>query len=351
MNEREAFIHQIRESPDDEFPRLVYADYLDEMGDARGELIRLQCKLPQLDVMGDPWRATRERIKKLLNTNAERWLGPLREAGAVGITLRSFQRGLIERVVVNQTGAAESLAALCELEPALHYVELRIQSLEDLATLIVPPQIKFVDVSHNSLHEADAEHLNSLSWTADLRGLVARNCRMGDEQAAALLTNAFDSLESLALDGNRLSWETLDAIAKADWLPQLRQLSLATNNIRASGPRTNMPRGIIEALAKRARQLASLSLSTCSLRDADVEELLDSRGLDQLHSLDLRSNNLSLEIVAAFAKQQACPALTELDLRAAQPRFNSRHYGSGSDPKLEPVIQQLRERYGEGAKV
>ena len=45
MPAESAFVDAIRETPDDRTLRLVYADWLDEAGDSRGELIRLQCEL------------------------------------------------------------------------------------------------------------------------------------------------------------------------------------------------------------------------------------------------------------------------------------------------------------------
>jgi uncharacterized protein (TIGR02996 family) len=46
MNEREAFLLAICENPDDDTPRLVFADWLQEHGDeARAEFIRVQIEL------------------------------------------------------------------------------------------------------------------------------------------------------------------------------------------------------------------------------------------------------------------------------------------------------------------
>ena len=48
----DAFFHDIREHPEDDVPRLVYADWLEEHGGeqarARAELIRVQCRLERL---------------------------------------------------------------------------------------------------------------------------------------------------------------------------------------------------------------------------------------------------------------------------------------------------------------
>ena len=47
--EAEAFLQRIRAYPDDDAPRLVFADWLDEHGDPRGAFIRVQLALAQLD--------------------------------------------------------------------------------------------------------------------------------------------------------------------------------------------------------------------------------------------------------------------------------------------------------------
>lgn len=46
LSEHEAFLRAIFDAPDDDTPRLVYADFLEENGEAeRGELVRVQCRL------------------------------------------------------------------------------------------------------------------------------------------------------------------------------------------------------------------------------------------------------------------------------------------------------------------
>jgi uncharacterized protein (TIGR02996 family) len=48
MTHEEAFLQAIIESPEDDAPRLVYADWLEERGDPRGEFLRLECRLRSL---------------------------------------------------------------------------------------------------------------------------------------------------------------------------------------------------------------------------------------------------------------------------------------------------------------
>ena len=68
MNENE-FYKAIEAEPANPVPRLVYADWLDEQGDLRGELLRIQEELRHLNV---PRRAEKERrMHELLNEGVE----------------------------------------------------------------------------------------------------------------------------------------------------------------------------------------------------------------------------------------------------------------------------------------
>lgn len=77
MNVESAFLQAIREAPDDDAPRLVYADWLtdhgDDLGRARAELIRVQCQLARL-APDDPGRAAlSERETALLDAHTIDW--------------------------------------------------------------------------------------------------------------------------------------------------------------------------------------------------------------------------------------------------------------------------------------
>jgi len=43
------FLEAIAEAPDEDTPRLIYADWLMEQGDPRGEFIRCQVELARMD--------------------------------------------------------------------------------------------------------------------------------------------------------------------------------------------------------------------------------------------------------------------------------------------------------------
>src|SRR5262245_57542211 len=56
LSDRDALLAAIRANPEEDTPRLMFADWLDEQGDdasrARAEFIRLQCEIANLDADG-----------------------------------------------------------------------------------------------------------------------------------------------------------------------------------------------------------------------------------------------------------------------------------------------------------
>src|SRR5437879_720363 len=74
MSLEDAFLADILEHPDDDTPRLVYADWLDEHGQAeRAEFIRVQCELERMPE-GNPTRlALEDRAAELERGWAPTW--------------------------------------------------------------------------------------------------------------------------------------------------------------------------------------------------------------------------------------------------------------------------------------
>jgi len=82
--ERE-LLQAIREAPNDNGPRLVYADWLTERGDRRGEFIMLHCH-HDLDV--------RQRALPLLYTHPATWMASLPR----WVHQPTWDRGFVSRV-------------------------------------------------------------------------------------------------------------------------------------------------------------------------------------------------------------------------------------------------------------
>ena len=119
-NETAAFMRTIIERPDDDLPRLVYADYLDERGEAeRAEFIRVQCELARL-MLTCPCRgyyctsltcdwtsdygSLRRRERELLNFGTFAWTRWLQmmigvaEPGRLPDLRWEFHRGFVESI-------------------------------------------------------------------------------------------------------------------------------------------------------------------------------------------------------------------------------------------------------------
>jgi uncharacterized protein (TIGR02996 family) len=83
MTHGDAFLQAVLAEPDDDAPRLIFADWLEERGDPRGAFIRLQCALERIGPV-DPARLDLEdEAGDLLHQNEEEWTAPNGVSAAV----------------------------------------------------------------------------------------------------------------------------------------------------------------------------------------------------------------------------------------------------------------------------
>src|SRR4051794_5039051 len=106
----DALLQAILDSPDDDLPRLAYADWLEENGDeldrARGELIRLELRLHRLEA-DDPARAPlASRKGELLKRHGKSKLLGLGAAWA------ESERGFVSRVSTTAKNFLQDAEAL-----------------------------------------------------------------------------------------------------------------------------------------------------------------------------------------------------------------------------------------------
>ena len=66
MTQLDAFLRAVKDAPDDDAPRLLLADWLEEQGDPRGEFIRLQLAPEDESRPASERRALRARESELL---------------------------------------------------------------------------------------------------------------------------------------------------------------------------------------------------------------------------------------------------------------------------------------------
>src|SRR5579883_1931059 len=121
------------EAPDDDGPRLIYADLLDERGDPRGEFIRVQLALAKLPP-ADPRRPELiAREKELLDDHRDEWLAPFRRL----VSAAEFRRGFVEDVKVSVWHFVAFADALFATGPVRRAHLLDIHPAEGLRVLQV----------------------------------------------------------------------------------------------------------------------------------------------------------------------------------------------------------------------
>jgi uncharacterized protein (TIGR02996 family) len=171
MSYADAFLQTILESPDDDAPRLVFADWLEERGDPRGEFIRIQCQLAQLaeDDFRCPELEARERA--LLHAHRDEWERPLRQVLGQTPGRWWFRRGFIEEMT------ADAGAFLAHAETVFRLAPLRHVCLSDAADHLpglaaLPLLDRLTSLDFYSNDDAETLDLNVLAAAGRNAGLA-----------------------------------------------------------------------------------------------------------------------------------------------------------------------------------
>jgi uncharacterized protein (TIGR02996 family) len=301
-----SLLDAVLERPDDDAPRLVYADWLAEQGDPRGEFILVQCELARTGVGEARRAALEERAQQLLDAHRAQWLGPLTpEAASV-----SFERGFLSELTVHDADAVEAALPALAKEPVsvLVFASRRRVDVSRVLTWPWLATVRTLDfrTSRSSPVPMGREGLATLLSTRLLRRLTtfALTGQWVRDEGAVMLgeTDAFGALTELTLASDALTSSGVEALSKASWFAGLRRLSLADDGL---GPDS-------AALLARVRfkRLARLNLASNRIGNEGALALTRSQHLKSLESLWLASNRIgvsgaeALLDADAFAKTQ-----------------------------------------------
>jgi uncharacterized protein (TIGR02996 family) len=342
-------VASIAAAPDEDGPRLVYADWLSDRDDPRGEFIVVECALAAADRDDRPAHEARPlhtRSTELMTIHRERWLAPVLDIAAGKY---DFRRGFIEVMDVLHPDidgarlheACPLLRAIKTLQATVNEVlqsldeilldELMLYKITDasmLRRLLDEPRLqrlRHLDVRYQSgrPHPGELERLH-----LPLRRLALRFDQLQPQGEPAVLTYlmahpARASLRSLEL--TRANAEALDAL---DRLPELEELTLtgcpfAVQELsRLALPRltslaiTAGTTGALDPTALLAAfpSLRRLRLSGRQLGDRAVLALAASPHATRLRRLDLSNNQISLTGARALADSEHLRDLVWLDL-------------------------------------
>jgi uncharacterized protein (TIGR02996 family) len=240
MTPEDAFLQDIVEHPDDDAPRLVYADWLEERGDrqsvARAEFIRVQVELAAGVADPDRRAALGGRQHELLKKWQTAWARPFRPF----FVNREFRRGFIERATVHAEVFVQHAETILASAP-LRHVKLRnpLTVVDELARCPALARLRSLRLNYGHLGPEGVRTFLSSPHLTGLTELDLGNNKLGIRGGFVLAERApnLPSLSMLALDDNGLRDAGVTALASSPLLGQLTWLNLEAADLTPAGAR------------------------------------------------------------------------------------------------------------------
>jgi uncharacterized protein (TIGR02996 family) len=277
------FIPAIQETIDDDTPRLIYSDWLDDHGQPeRAEFIRVQIDLANLPVNDTRRIALRGRERELLRRYGTEWRKPFRNL----VRRLEFHRGFPERVVVDGPVFLGHSAEIMRLTPIRH---LRLN--------------KNRTVFDQLLQSKALDRIPSLEFDPG-KPLGARRVQK------LLASPHLSRLTALDLSEHHIGQGGLRALGKSPLANRLTGLNLYDNDMRGQ---------VFPALAEAAQvfgNLAHLTVKDHGLDRASMNALAASPLLGRLRRLELEGTPLVGDAgIAALASSPHSAGLQMLELK------------------------------------
>jgi uncharacterized protein (TIGR02996 family) len=312
MNTAEAFLVDIIEHPDDDTPRLIYADWLADRGDtARADFIRVQIELARLAEDHPRRIALLQREGELLRQHRKKWLAELPKLR--GMKWGNWERGFVGSATVVRGKTFHDHASQLFAAAPVRNLRFELLTPRTAARVFVTPDLSRLTGLFADYGNVGPEGAAALAGSPHLEGLAVlslQQCGLGDDGAEALARSSYlRSLRALHLGGNGITVTGVRALARSPVLAGLTVLDLRWHRFSDAGA---------EALAE-SRHLAGLEqldLSSCGIGDAGAFALAQSPFLSNLVVLDLDNNPIGDE--GSVALTTACwPRLAQLYLGRA----------------------------------
>jgi uncharacterized protein (TIGR02996 family) len=347
-----AFMSAIRQNPEEDAARLVFADYLDEQGGpahaARAEFIRVQVELARLPETDPNRPALEDRENELLRAHEAAWLGELPKA----VTNWKFERGFLTELEggpsafelagtrtalkhhpvtrVRITGSAQKPGTYERLAKAPWLARVRELELDNVSLdpdgagpLLVSPHL--AHVSALKLHRVSAaQNLGTVLRKSPVLGTLKRLELVnwnghGGRLASALEPSGVEDLRftNAAIDLGALLTGTL-----ADRLTRLEVNGLTTTQWTDLLPRTRTP--------------ALTHLGVRVLSSGSITELLAAPACARVVGLDLNESRVTAKAVREIARSAFWKRCHEFRLIRGKcsPETMKRLVGRAGPPEL-----------------
>jgi uncharacterized protein (TIGR02996 family) len=390
-----------KQDPEDDTPRLVLADWLEDHGDgARAQLTRLQCRAARMSHRERRHQRVDQRVRALERACEAGWLRPLHERGLAA----SFGRGLLRvtaplgahrRAEVRRLAEAELWASVESLGvngapwglPGLQGwlssgLCVRLTSLSLGSVILGEPEsealagaelplLRDLQLYFQHLRPAGLGRLARAPFAAALDSLALPGSvgnRLGPSGAAALAAGSWGGLRRLDLQTNSLGDTGAECVAAAAWAGRLHHLNLQSNDIGPRGARTLLhgPRALspgrvllsgnplgdagaaVLAAAPLLADAKELTLTECDIGPAGAAALAGAPGLAGLTLLILYGNRVGDAGAAALARTPHLANLIALHLsRNGITSAGARALLAAHLPRLKMLILQANS-LGEG---
>jgi uncharacterized protein (TIGR02996 family) len=271
--EEMAFLRAIDATPEDDVPRLVYADWLDDRGHSiRAEFIRLQCEIAKLEVgpreIVDANYRLWKRQQELMDSHYLALMGQLAyQYSSAQVTL---SRGFVSEVHLD--------------------VHQFVQNEVPLARLLPRPliRVRHVTLDITGFLCSSSLELVTAITLLDPRATVQPELFQGDSGLYPLLSEALPRLirlQELNLSGCGLGDDGMRFFELAEF-PQLRNIDLTLNNVSDEGVIYLLNRGLLQ-------RLEIIVLTGNPIGDQCAIELADRLGRStKLRHLNLRATHI-----------------------------------------------------------
>ena len=341
MNEHAAFIEEILDHPHDDGPRMIYADWLVEQGDPRGEFIQLQCLRESLPKDDPQSRKLRTRELELLREHEDTWLGPVRDLAEKW----EFRRGFVSAVRLSTQKFLKTAGKLVRLAP-IDDLTLRVggSRVKKLAACPQLGQIRALTLKKLRLEDGGMEILAASPHLSQIRALALQNAGLTDFGMEIVASCPdLSNLDTLDLYSNRIGPRGVQSLADSPFIRRLRSLDLTENWIESAGVSALAQSPIVEHLKTlmlggtristegvaalgRSRHLVNLRVLNCcggwriseSITSEGARVIAESPTLD-VERLSLESQQIGDEGLIALAESQSMSNLRDA---------SDRHHGS-----------------------
>jgi uncharacterized protein (TIGR02996 family) len=319
-----ALLQAIADAPEDDTPRLVYADWLDEHGDgARAEFIRVQIERARLPRDDNRQAELAAREKQLLDRHRDPWLGTMPN----GVLSRPWARGFPEAVgCVNPSEwrewqlSRDDLASLTKAVEQLPIREfgarLRGCGLELLAEWPLLRRLRSLNLSYGYFNgESDVP-----AFTPGLQALALSQFSTG--------------ITSLNLNSREFEPGIFHLLGTSERLPCLAELTFE----HSSGPTVAAALGWLQDTPLAAR-LRSLACSWTPIPLAVIRRVLDCGRLTDLKiNLDKESEAEGISPLLGSAK---LAALRAIGLTGEEHGFYIDEMPARDDHRRVPGLREL----------